>query len=173
MSTVTATIETVVDIADRANRCRADVVGSCPSTRRSVGGLRPPCDCGPQLANVGARCGGARGRNAGNRSVRVGGVIRRSLDADRENRKNRRRLEGYRRSRTFGHSEPTLSIAGFALSVAQAVSSSDLATETRFQDPMLRQRGLIAAAAMPLLRGNKYFGALLLAHTQPRLFDAR
>jgi PAS domain S-box-containing protein len=69
-------------------------------------------------------------------------------------------------------SEPTLSIAGFALSVAQAVSSSDLATETRFQDPMLRQRGIAAAAAIPLLRGNKYFGALLLAHTQPRMFDA-
>ena len=54
-------------------------------------------------------------------------------------------------------SEPTMSIAGYALSVAQSVSSADLADETRFQDPMLRQRDLAAAAAVPLLRGNRYF----------------
>ena len=58
-------------------------------------------------------------------------------------------------------SEPTMSIAGYALSVAQSVSSADLADETRFQDPMLRQRNLAAAAAVPLLRGNRYSSRLL------------
>ena len=67
-------------------------------------------------------------------------------------------------------SEPTMSLAGFALSIAQGVAAGDLSVESRFQDPMLRQLGLIAAAAMPLLCGGSYFGALVLAHSRPRQF---
>jgi PAS domain S-box-containing protein len=64
------------------------------------------------------------------------------------------------------------SLAGFALSVAQPVAVTDFSKEHRFQDLLLRQRGAISAAAMPLLRGNAAFGALIIASQKPRFYSS-
>ncbi|HZZ29479.1 MAG TPA: PAS domain S-box protein [Pirellulales bacterium] len=62
------------------------------------------------------------------------------------------------------------SLAGYALSMAQPVATDDLSIESRFQDRLLRHRGLQSAVATPLLHGNASFGALIIAAKQPRVF---
>jgi PAS domain S-box-containing protein len=66
----------------------------------------------------------------------------------------------------------TSSLPGYALSVAQPVAADNLFSESRFQDRLLRQRGLQSAVAVPLVRGQASYGALMIAATQPQVFAA-
>ncbi|HEY2880993.1 MAG TPA: GAF domain-containing protein [Pirellulales bacterium] len=89
------------------------------------------------------------------------------------------RMANTSQSRDAADSKPHLapfneqdSMAGFALTAAQVIDSADLWNETRFRDSLLRQRKLHSAAAVPLMRAGESFGALLVAHLQPRPFAA-
>jgi PAS domain S-box-containing protein len=66
--------------------------------------------------------------------------------------------------------DSTTSLTGYALSVAQPVAVANFSAERRFQDLLLRQRGVVSAVAMPLLRGDAVFGALTIACSKPRTF---
>jgi PAS domain S-box-containing protein len=66
--------------------------------------------------------------------------------------------------------DPTTSLAGYALSVAQPVAVANLSSENRFQDRLLRQHGVVSAVAVPLQRGDAAFGALTIACCKARTF---
>ena len=56
------------------------------------------------------------------------------------------------------------------LSVAQSVSSADLADETRFQDPMLGSAAWPRPRRFRCCTATLTSGSLLLAHAEPRPF---
>lgn len=67
--------------------------------------------------------------------------------------------------------DPTTSMAAFALETASPVVSEHLASETRFNDAVLRRLGMVAALNVPLRLDRQSFGALGVYSSRPRSFS--
>jgi PAS domain S-box-containing protein len=66
--------------------------------------------------------------------------------------------------------EKHLSMVGFALSVAHPINVEDLASESRFNDAMLKRSGIRSGIVCPLLVADHSFGALGIFSAEERSF---
>jgi hypothetical protein len=68
---------------------------------------------------------------------------------------------------------PGGSLAACALDRGSTVTSDRLDAERRFSDPALARRGVVAAAAVPLVSGRRRFGALVVGRVEAHPFGER
>ena len=66
--------------------------------------------------------------------------------------------------------EKHLSMVGYALNVAHPITVSDLKTERRFNDALLKRSGVRSGIVCPLVLSDQSFGALGVFSTQQRSF---
>lgn len=70
-----------------------------------------------------------------------------------------------------GPVEPASSMAAYAMQSAAPVMSENLAREPRFTDLYLRRAEAVSALVVPLMAGERVYGALGVCQSQPRWFS--